>query len=159
MLWPLVLPLFLLLPRAWGRALAAVALALASAAAMRVIVASGGDLTRAYFGTDTHAFGILLGVALAFLLRGAARHGAADASRGDPWPPLRRSSAAPPIALAPGWTIVYPKSLVAVPPTPAPRTGAGRTAWKDRRLTRAVVSIAGLLAIAGIVAIALHSSR
>jgi peptidoglycan/LPS O-acetylase OafA/YrhL len=67
-LWPLLFPLFLLIPRAWGRAAAACALALASAAWMGVVVSRGGDLTRAYFGTDTHAFGLLLGVALAFLL-------------------------------------------------------------------------------------------
>ena len=35
---------------------------------MGVVVTGGGDLTRAYFGTDTHAFGILVGVALAFML-------------------------------------------------------------------------------------------
>ncbi|MDZ8201153.1 acyltransferase family protein [Microbacterium sp. SSW1-59] len=64
--WPLVLPLFLLLPRAWARVGAALALAVASAAWMGVLVASGGDLTRAYFGTDSHAFGIFLGVGLAF---------------------------------------------------------------------------------------------
>ncbi|NYF15375.1 peptidoglycan/LPS O-acetylase OafA/YrhL [Microbacterium sp. AK009] len=69
--WPLVLPLFLLLPRAWARAGAAVLLAAASAGWMAVLMTSGlgtpgGDLTRVYFGTDTHAFGILLGVALAF---------------------------------------------------------------------------------------------
>ncbi|WJL94608.1 acyltransferase family protein [Microbacterium sp. ET2] len=69
--WPIVLPLFLLVPRAWARAGASVLLAAASAAWMAVLVTSGlgtpgGDLTRVYFGTDTHAFGILLGVALAF---------------------------------------------------------------------------------------------
>ncbi len=68
-LWPLVLPLFLLVPRTWGRSAAALLLALASAAWMGVLVSTGTDLTRAYFGTDTHAFGILLGIALAFGLR------------------------------------------------------------------------------------------
>ncbi|GAA3203443.1 acyltransferase family protein [Microbacterium terregens] len=67
-LWPLLLPLFLLLPRSWGRAAAVLALAAASAVWMGVVVSSGTDVTRAYFGTDTHAFGILLGIALAFLL-------------------------------------------------------------------------------------------
>ncbi|MGN6219459.1 MAG: acyltransferase family protein, partial [Microbacterium sp.] len=67
-LWPLILPLFLMLPRTWGRAAAAFALAAASAAWMGVVASRGGDLTRAYFGTDTHAFGLLLGVGLAFLL-------------------------------------------------------------------------------------------
>lgn len=68
MLWPLVFPLFLLLPRAWARTAAAFALAAASAGWMGVVVSFGGDVTRAYFGTDTHAFGLLLGVGLAFLL-------------------------------------------------------------------------------------------
>lgn len=68
LLWPLVFPLFLLLPRAWARTAAAFALAAGSAAWMGIVVGSGGDLTRAYFGTDTHAFGLLLGVGLAFLL-------------------------------------------------------------------------------------------
>ncbi|NYE21303.1 peptidoglycan/LPS O-acetylase OafA/YrhL [Microbacterium immunditiarum] len=67
-LWPLVLPLALLIPWAWARAAAAVLLAAASAGWMAVVVATGGDLTRAYFGLDTHAFGILLGIALAFAL-------------------------------------------------------------------------------------------
>jgi peptidoglycan/LPS O-acetylase OafA/YrhL len=66
--WPLLLPLFLLLPRPWGRAGAAVGLAAASAVWMGAVIGAGGDVTRAYFGTDTHAFGILLGIALAFVL-------------------------------------------------------------------------------------------
>ncbi|MBW9095612.1 acetyltransferase [Microbacterium jejuense] len=68
LLWPVIFPLFLLLPRTWARAAAAFALALASAGWMGAVIARGGDLTRAYFGTDTHAFGLLLGVGLAFLL-------------------------------------------------------------------------------------------
>src|SRR6478735_10279702 len=68
-LWPLLLPLFLLLPRARWRAAVALALGALSAGGMAVLVATGADLTRAYFGTDSHAFGILLGVALAFLLQ------------------------------------------------------------------------------------------
>ncbi|MDT0141514.1 acyltransferase family protein [Microbacterium sp. PRC9] len=67
-LWPLIFPLFLLLPRPWARTAAAFVLAAASAAWMGVVVSGGGDVTRAYFGTDTHAFGLLLGVGLAFLL-------------------------------------------------------------------------------------------
>ncbi len=69
-LWPLVLPLFLLVPRAWGRIAATLALAATSAAWMAALVGTGADLTRAYFGTDTHAFGILIGIALAFALEG-----------------------------------------------------------------------------------------
>ncbi|MDR7184873.1 peptidoglycan/LPS O-acetylase OafA/YrhL [Microbacterium trichothecenolyticum] len=67
-LWPLIFPLFLLLPRTWARSAAAFVLAAASAVWMGVAVSGGGDVTRAYFGTDTHAFGLLLGVGLAFLL-------------------------------------------------------------------------------------------
>lgn len=68
LLWPLVLPLFLLLPRAWVRSAAALVLAGGSAVWMALTVAASDDPTRAYFGTDTHAFGLLLGVALAFVL-------------------------------------------------------------------------------------------
>ncbi|MFC8682638.1 acyltransferase family protein [Microbacterium ureisolvens] len=68
LLWPLVFPLFLLLPWRWARTAAAFGLAAASAVWMGLVVAGGGDVTRAYFGTDTHAFGLLLGVGLAFLL-------------------------------------------------------------------------------------------
>ena len=69
LVWPLVFPLFLLIPRAWGRAALALVLALVSAAWMVTLVGGGGDPTRAYFGTDTHAFGILIGIALAFVLQ------------------------------------------------------------------------------------------
>ncbi|MGV9194739.1 acyltransferase family protein [Microbacterium sp. MC2] len=64
LLWPLLLPLFLLLRRRW-RVTAALLLGAASAgwAAVALNVA---DPTRTYYGTDTHAFGLLLGVALAF---------------------------------------------------------------------------------------------
>lgn len=62
LLWPLLLPLVLRLRR--GRVIVAVALAAASAVA--ALLLAGGDVTRVYYGTDTHAFGLLLGVALAF---------------------------------------------------------------------------------------------
>ncbi|QAY59021.1 acetyltransferase [Microbacterium protaetiae] len=63
--WPLLLPLLLLLRRRWALVLVAVGVAAASAGWMAALVGTGGDATRAYFGTDTHAFGLLLGVALA----------------------------------------------------------------------------------------------
>ncbi|MFT3798186.1 acyltransferase family protein [Microbacterium sp.] len=65
LLWPLLLPLVLLLPG--PRAGLAVGLAMASGAWAVAVVggALGGGLTRAYYGTDTHAFGLLIGVALA----------------------------------------------------------------------------------------------
>ncbi|EPD86440.1 hypothetical protein HMPREF1529_00492 [Microbacterium sp. oral taxon 186 str. F0373] len=74
-LWPLLLPVFLLLPRRGMRAAVALVLAAASLTwAAQLAVAGAGsaavDLTRAYYGTDTHAFGLLIGVALAFALAG-----------------------------------------------------------------------------------------
>ncbi|WP_447949291.1 acyltransferase family protein [Microbacterium aurum] len=63
-LWPLLLPVLLLVRRPWLRAL--VALALAAASALWGFAVAGDALTRAYYGTDTHAFGLLIGVALAF---------------------------------------------------------------------------------------------
>jgi peptidoglycan/LPS O-acetylase OafA/YrhL len=71
-LWPLLLPLLLLVRSRWVR-VAIVALAAAGSAAWMAHLIGGGDLTRAYFGTDAHAFGILIGVALAFALRSALR--------------------------------------------------------------------------------------
>ncbi|WP_019136426.1 acyltransferase family protein [Cellulomonas massiliensis] len=70
-LWPVLLVLLLVLARSW-RARAAVALgaALLSALLMAVLHQPDGDPTRVYYGTDTHAFGLLLGVAAAFAWRG-----------------------------------------------------------------------------------------
>lgn len=77
-LWPLLLPLLLLIPGRWARAAVALVAAAGSAVWMAALVAAASgpaasgsgaaDVTRAYFGTGTHAFGILLGVALAFVL-------------------------------------------------------------------------------------------
>ncbi|GAB3148817.1 hypothetical protein GCM10027058_09990 [Microbacterium neimengense] len=81
LVWPLLLLVLLLLPRAWMRAGAALVAAAASAVWMAVVVASGSAdpltlgarVTRAYFGTDTHSFGLLLGVAVAFAWRAVVR--------------------------------------------------------------------------------------
>ena len=62
--WPLLLPLVLLIPGRWPRVALVLVAAGGSAWWMARIVASG-DVTRAYFGTDAHAFGLLLGIALA----------------------------------------------------------------------------------------------
>ncbi|MET0297652.1 MAG: acyltransferase family protein [Microbacterium sp.] len=93
LVWPLVLPLFLLLPRTWGRVSAVLLLAAASAGWMAAVAATGG-ITRGYFGTDTHAFGILLGVALAFALA----------------PLLARAALAarPVVVLSGGWKVISP---------------------------------------------------
>jgi peptidoglycan/LPS O-acetylase OafA/YrhL len=114
LLWPLLFPLFLLLPRVWARVAIAGALAAGSAVWMGVLIARGGDSTRAYFGTDTHAFGLLIGVALAFLLA----------------PLFSRASSADGVAAA------HPR-------------------WVDAPATRRIGGIAGVVAVSGIVAIAM----
>ena len=58
----------------WSRLRAAVGilvLAFGSALAMGFFYRPNTDPTRVYFGTDTHCFGLLVGVALAFMLDGA----------------------------------------------------------------------------------------
>lgn len=75
LLWPLLLPLFLLLPGRWLRTAAALALG-AGSAAWAVALLATTEPTRTYYGTDTHAFGLLLGVALAFALQGATTRAA-----------------------------------------------------------------------------------
>jgi peptidoglycan/LPS O-acetylase OafA/YrhL len=64
LLWPLLLVLLLLLPGRWTALVATTALALLSAVAMALLAS---DHARAYFGTDTHAHGLLLGAAAALL--------------------------------------------------------------------------------------------
>lgn len=132
-LWPLVLPLFLLLPRGAARVVAALALAAASAVWMGAVVAQGGDLTRAYFGTDTHSFGILLGVALAFALMPVLSR-----------PPHSDAVPLPGVTLPAGWKLVVP---------PTART-LSRPRWVDHPATRRVSGCLGILALAGVVAIA-----
>jgi peptidoglycan/LPS O-acetylase OafA/YrhL len=70
-LWPLLLVLLLVVLRSWrARAAAALVAALGSAVLMALLHEPAGDPTRVYYGTDTHAFGLLLGVAAAFAWRG-----------------------------------------------------------------------------------------
>ena len=64
MLWPLLLVLLLLVPGRWTALVATSALALLSAVAMALLAS---NTARAYFGTDTHAHGLLLGAAAALL--------------------------------------------------------------------------------------------
>jgi len=89
-LWPLLLPLFLLVRRRWQRAAVTVLLAAASVAvALTLVGSSASGLTRAYYGTDTHAFGLLIGVALAFALAGSTPGSATRGSIG----PTQRAGA------------------------------------------------------------------
>ena len=66
LVWPLILLLAFLIPTR-HRWLVPALLALASVSEMAVLKAGGGNLTRIYEGTDTHAFGLMLGSALALL--------------------------------------------------------------------------------------------
>ncbi|PJJ58003.1 peptidoglycan/LPS O-acetylase OafA/YrhL [Mumia flava] len=84
LLWPVVLVLMLRVLRRRGAAVLALVLGGASAVAMAWTFAPDAP-TRAYMGTDTHVFGLLLGSALA--LSGAANllNGAAPAARPGRW--------------------------------------------------------------------------
>lgn len=66
LVWPLILLLAFLIPTR-HRWFVSALLALASVSEMAVLKAGGGNLTRIYEGTDTHAFGLMLGATLALL--------------------------------------------------------------------------------------------
>ncbi|MDX3354380.1 acyltransferase family protein [Streptomyces sp. ME01-24h] len=68
LLWPLVMPGLLRVPRPRLRAAVVLIAALASLALMALLHQPGEDTSRAYFGSDTHAFALLLGAALALAL-------------------------------------------------------------------------------------------
>jgi peptidoglycan/LPS O-acetylase OafA/YrhL len=70
LLWPVGLVLLLVALRSWrGRAVVALGAALASAVWMAVLYGGPDAATRVYYGTDTHASGLLIGVAGAFAWR------------------------------------------------------------------------------------------
>ena len=91
LIWPLLFIVVMWLARRARRRNLPVAvtlvLALCSAAWMAVSYRPDADPTRVYYGTDTHAFGLLIGVALALWLTSHA--GAPEA---DSWPPSRSLS-------------------------------------------------------------------
>ncbi len=140
LVWPLLFLLFLLIRRSWARTAIAFVLAATSALWMAALVSGGGDLTRAYFGTDTHAFGLLLGVGLAFLLAPLGRPAAASV------PALEGILAAPNGGRGPQWRIVLPPS--------APKPTATRPRWVDSPPARHVTSALGVLAVVWLVALA-----
>jgi peptidoglycan/LPS O-acetylase OafA/YrhL len=71
LLWPIaLLGLLALTRRHVIGARLAVGVALASALLMAVLYEPGANATRVYYGTDTHLFGVMLGVALAFCFAG-----------------------------------------------------------------------------------------
>ena len=53
-------------------------LAVASAVAMALLFTPGEDPTRVYYGTDTHAFGLLIGAVLSLLLTSTSKEAKAD---------------------------------------------------------------------------------
>ena len=67
LLWPVVLVVLVALTStARQRVRIALGVAAVSAVLMAVLFTSGEDATRVYYGTDTHLFGLMIGVALAF---------------------------------------------------------------------------------------------
>ena len=89
-LWPLLLVLLLLVPGRWTALVATSALAPLSAVAMALLAS---NTARAYFGTDTHAHGLLLGAAAALLCRGASKCAGARSPPVGSWARRRSSSA------------------------------------------------------------------
>ncbi len=72
LLWPFLLALLLaVVARRRPRVVTVLLLAAASAVAMAVLVVPGQDATRVYYGADTHAFGLMIGAALALAVDGA----------------------------------------------------------------------------------------
>lgn len=81
-IWPLIVSLLLVILRKTPRLVGKLALAgaVVSAGAMAIIVNPGHDATRVYYGTDTHAFGLLIGAALASVTISSSME-----KRGDTW--------------------------------------------------------------------------
>ncbi|RJT90512.1 acyltransferase, partial [Cryobacterium melibiosiphilum] len=89
LVWPLALLGLLRIRRPDLRLGLVLGLAAASALWMAVLF-DGGDPTRVYYGSDTHSFGLLIGAALALVLRreravGPVRRTAALLARARPW--------------------------------------------------------------------------
>jgi peptidoglycan/LPS O-acetylase OafA/YrhL len=70
LVWPLVV---LAIRPLRNRAIVPAALAIASAIAMAILYRHGGDPSRVYYGTDTHASALLVGAALAFVPKGPGK--------------------------------------------------------------------------------------
>lgn len=67
--WPVVLVLACMLLATWSRRrLVPLVLSVLSSLAMLVLFWATGDVSRVYYGLDTHAFGLMLGAALALLI-------------------------------------------------------------------------------------------
>lgn len=98
LVWPVALAVLLAVVPARHRVRVVLGLAALSAALMAALVVPGQDPTRVYYGTDTHAFGLMIGAALALAReRGPADHGEeqdgrAGAGARDLWPSLSASA-------------------------------------------------------------------
>ncbi|WP_374929368.1 acyltransferase family protein [Kytococcus sedentarius] len=67
LLWPPALALMLVLSARWrGRMLMVMGLGVGSAVWMAVLYFTADDVTRPYYGTDSHLFGLMAGVLLSF---------------------------------------------------------------------------------------------
>jgi len=90
LLWPLALLAVLRIRHAQVRLGLVLGLAATSAVWMAVLSVGGGDLTRIYYGSDTHSFGLLIGSALALVLHrarvlGPVSRASAALARARPW--------------------------------------------------------------------------
>ena len=66
--WPFLLVVLMAVRWTWLRVVVVTAAAAGSAWWMLQLSLGGADVTRMYYGTDSHAFGLLIGAALAFAL-------------------------------------------------------------------------------------------
>ncbi|MDO4898272.1 MAG: acyltransferase family protein, partial [Rothia sp. (in: high G+C Gram-positive bacteria)] len=67
--WPVLLVFAFMFLRTWRqRALVPAALGVISLVLAAIMIAAGASATRVYYGTDTHLYGLMLGVLLAMLL-------------------------------------------------------------------------------------------
>ena len=152
-LWPLAVLLIALLPARWARVLLVSVLALASALAMALLPA---DPSRLYYGTDTHAFGLAMGAALALALSGRFSpraigdpNAATVSARLLPAPGGRRPS-------APALVLIDLLGLLAL----AGAIALGATlAWSDPRALGGGIALASLLALVVVAAATTPGSR
>jgi peptidoglycan/LPS O-acetylase OafA/YrhL len=92
LVWPVALAVLLAVVPPGLRVRAVLGLAALSAVLMAVLVVPGQDPTRVYYGTDTHAFGLMIGAALALARErapagtGGPRHGTGLVRGREIWP-------------------------------------------------------------------------
>ena len=110
LIWPLLIAGLFIFVRRYPRRvpiIVSVLLAAASAVAMWFIYTPGEDPTRVYYGTDTHAFGLLIGAALSLIITSTNSDPAADT-----WPSSHRAGAITAQVLAPLALLAYLAQLI-----------------------------------------------